>query len=52
MVDGNVANLSSIVADNVGNKVGDYVVVVSVANSGFVGESLKYSQIHLVTRPR
>lgn len=29
-----------------------YVVVDSVANSGVVGEGLKYSQIHFVTRPR
>ena len=39
-------------ADIVGNKVGDYVVVDSVANSGVVGEGLNYSQIHFVTRPR
>ena len=39
-------------ADIVGNKVGDYVVVDSVANSGAVGEGLNYSQIHFVTRPR
>ena len=39
-------------ADIAGNKVGDYVVVDNVANSGAVGEGLNYSQIHFVTRPR
>ena len=52
MVDGNIANLQGIVADIAENKVGDYVVVDSVANSGGVGEGLNYSQIHFVTRPR
>ena len=52
MVDGNVANLSSIVTDNVGNNVGGYVVVDKVANWGDVGEGSNYFQVRFVTRPR
>jgi len=40
MVDGNVASLLGIMVDNVGNKVGRYVVVDKVANSGDVRDSL------------
>ena len=52
MVDNNVANLSGVVANNIGNKIGGYVVVDNVANSGDVGENLNYFQVHFVTRPR
>ena len=52
VVDGNVVNLWGIIADIVGNKVGDYVVVGNVANSRGIGEGLNYFQVHFMTRPR
>ena len=51
VVDGNVAKLWRMVADIDRNKVGGYVVVDKVANSGDVEEGLNYFQVHFVTRP-
>ena len=52
VVDGNVAKLWRMVADIDRNKVGGYVVVGNVANSGGVREGLNYFEVHFVTHPR